>query len=191
MRVKLDIQTVAVKQLESAIWMYAYNYDEVAVHTIASAAFELYSKRLRLSNFKREVQRFIKKEKQKDFFSLWNRPYNFFKHGEHLNKPLEFIEYDEEAVELPLYLAAEANLLGPEEYRLNCARVYKYYYYLKHPEIFETDFYDEHFLEPVLEAGISLETLKDKHSIQFWLESIGHTFVNGTDSPFRDIDKKR
>lgn len=45
---------------------------------LLSAAFELYSRRLGLSDFKREIERRIKREKVKDFYSLWNRPYNFF-----------------------------------------------------------------------------------------------------------------
>lgn len=82
MKVRLDINSVAVKQLESAIWMYAYDFDEVAVHTIAAAALELYSDRLGLSDFKKSLENDIKPEKVKEFHSLWNKPYNFFKHGQ-------------------------------------------------------------------------------------------------------------
>lgn len=68
MKIKLDINSVAVKQLESAIWMYAFDYDEVAVHTIAGAAFEIYSKRLGLSSFKEDVKNILSPKKMKNSF---------------------------------------------------------------------------------------------------------------------------
>lgn len=42
-KLKLTIEDVALKQLESAIWMHAYDFNETALHTIA-AAHELVTK---------------------------------------------------------------------------------------------------------------------------------------------------
>ena len=190
MKIKLDINTVAVKQLESAIWMFAYNYDEVAVHTVAGAAFEIYTKRLELSSFNEDIKKYIKPEKAKDFISLWNKPYNYFKHGEHQHKKIEIIEYDEETVELIIYLAAEANLKGDERYRLSCANIYRVHYAIKNPEFFEDAFYKRHFQNELKRLDISEELIKSKDSLRVWLNSADHTFLNGTNSPFRDVTSK-
>lgn len=187
MKVKLDINSVATKQLESAIWMYAYDYDEVAVHTIASAAFEIYTKRLGLSTFKDDVKKYIKPEKANDFISLWNKPYNFFKHGEHQYRQLDYIEYNEETVELIIYLAAKANLKDDEKFRLSCANVFCYFYSLQHPELFDAVDYEEMFTKSATKIGIDLESLKNKETLRIWLNGMGHTFLNGDPSPYRDI----
>jgi len=190
MKIKLDINSVAVKQLESAIWMYAYDYDEVAVHTVAGAAFEIYTRRLKLSTYKEDIKKYIKPEKTKDFTSLINKPYNFFKHGEHKHKELDYIEYDEEAVEMIIYLAAEANLLGDEKYKLSCAIIYRNFFAMKHPELFDIKSYDEYFLKPAAKLGLDPEAIKNKETLKVWLGSIGNTFLNGTNSPFRNVAPK-
>lgn len=190
MKIRLDINSVAVKQLESAIWMYAYDYDEVAVHTVAGAAFEIYTKRLKLSSFDEAVKQYIRPEKSKDFIALWNKPYNFFKHGEHQHKKLDYIEYSEETVELIIYLAAEANLAGDEEFRLSCANVFRYFYFMQHPELFDEKFYQEHFLKPMEISGLELDMIKNKETLKIWLNRMGNTFLNGTSTPFRNISPK-
>jgi len=191
MKYKLDIYSVAVKQLESAIWMFAYNYDEVAVHTIAGAAFELYTKRLGLSSFENDIEKYIKQDKIGQFRALWNKPYNYFKHGEHRHKRLDYIIYDEESVEILIYLATEANLIGPEEFRLNCAVVYKLFFYYKRPELFNETFYKEHFLKPAEDNGISIDVVRDKTTLQAWLDSKANTFVNGQKSPFQNVSPRK
>jgi hypothetical protein len=190
MKVCLDIQTVAIKQLESSIWMYAYNYDEVAVHTIAGAAFELYTKRLGQSAFNEDVKKYLKPDKHKEFFSLWNKYYNYFKHGEHQNEPIETLDYDEEVVELLIYYAAEGNLAGPEKYRLSCALMFRYFFMVRHPDLLQAGAYEELIEKPFKKAKLSLEIAKDKETLRAWLDNMGHTFLNGTSSPYRDIAKK-
>lgn len=190
MRVKLDVNSVAAKQLESAIWMYAYDYDEVAVHTVAGAAFEIYTKRLGQSSFSKDVEKYIKPEKIKEFIGLWNKPYNFFKHGEHEHKELDYIEYDEESVEAIIYLTAESNLVGDEEFRLSCARVFQFFYLMKHPEQFDARFYHEYCLKQMATLNLNHEVIKSKETLRVWLNGMGNTFLNGTNSPFRNIVPK-
>lgn len=190
MKVRLKIHDIAVKQLESAIWMYAYNYDEVSVHTIAGAAFELYSLRLGLSDFKENIQQYIKPEKYKDFIRLWNKPYNFFKHGEYDYDPVDEIIYDEDAVELLILLAAEANLNGPQKYQLSCARTYKIYFLIKYPELLNNNSEIRSLLDSAKEFKITVEDLKKKESLRIMLDHNGHTFINGTNTPYRDVDPK-
>lgn len=189
MQIKLDINSVAVKQLESAIWMYAYDFDEVAVHTVASAALELYSDRLGLSTFKSDTEKHIKPEKIKDFHSLWNRPYNFFKHGSHKHKPLDELVYNPDSVEIIIYLAAEANLAGEVKFRLNCSQVYRHFYLIKYPELFNTTYYKDVIEKRMTELGIDKETITSKETLRLWLDLAGHTFVNGTKTPFKPVAK--
>lgn len=171
--------------------MYAYDYDEVAVHTVASAAFEIYTKRLGLSSFKNDVVKYIKLEKAKEYISLWNKPYNFFKHGEHNYEQLDFIEYDEETVEIIIYLASEANLRGDDKFRLSCANVFRFFFSLKHPELFNPAVYEESFTKPASKIGLDLASMKNKETLRIWLDGMGHTFLNVTQSPFRDILSKQ
>lgn len=190
MKIKLDIHAVAVKQLESAIWMYAYNYDEVAVHTIAGAAYELYTKRLELNTLIKDLAIYIKQEKVEEFYSLLNMPYNYFKHGEHKYKQLEYLEYDEESVELLIYMSCAANLKGPTEYRINCANTFMFFYFIKHPDLFE-DSYRQKILNNLLETTtLSMDDLKDKSALRTWLNIHNHTFIDGNPSPYRDIVAK-
>src|SRR5690606_665072 len=112
MKIKLSINDIAVKQLESAVWMYAYDYDEIAVHTIAGAAFELYTTRLKILNFDEDLKQILKDDKFKEFKSLWNRPYNIFKHGEYKHNPVDEFVYNEDTASWLIFIACEANLLG-------------------------------------------------------------------------------
>jgi hypothetical protein len=184
MKILLKIQDVAVKQLESAIWMYAYDYDEVAVHTISAAAFELLTERLKLINFKEDMEKVIKPEKQKEFFGLWNKPYTFFKHGEFNYKEIEEMEYNDETVDILLFIASEANLQGPEEYRLKCALVYRSYFIINNPQMIDPIVYDAIYKKPIEKLGFTAEQMKSKDTLRTMLKLIGHTFVNGTDSPY-------
>lgn len=184
MKIKLSVNDVAAKQLESGIWMYAYDYDEVAVHTIAGAAFELYVKRLNLSSFESDLMQESDGRTLQDFYKKWNLPYNFFKHGEHGRKKIEAIEYESTSAEYLLYFAAEANLAGPAEYRLSSAEVYKFFFILAHPHMFTTNLYERiKALSPKL-AEIPFETMNSLETLKVWLDSKGHTFLNGTNSPY-------
>jgi len=189
MKYKLSINDVAVKQLESAIWMYAYGYDEVAVHTIAGAAFELYTKRLKLIDFKSSMLAVLKPDKYKEFIDLWNRPYNFFKHGEFKKTPIDEFIYEEETVEMLIYFASEANLLGADEYQLKCSQIFKAYFIINHPEMIDAEIYKGVYEKNAEQAGLSIEKLKTKESLRTMLNISGHTFVNGTNTPYTDLKK--
>jgi len=191
MKVKLNVNEVAVKQLESAIWMYAYNNDEVAVHTIAAAAFELLTRRLKLINFMNDMKKSIKPEKTKEFMLLWNKPYNFFKHGEHARKAIDEIVYDDGTVELILYIAAEANLKGPDEYRLKCSLIYKTYFILNNPQLIDSEIYKAVYAVPREKVSLSDEQLKSKETLRLMLDTIGHTFVNGTDTRYTKMSGEK
>jgi hypothetical protein len=190
MKVKLDINSVAVKQLESAIWMYAYDYDEVAVHTIAGAAFEIYTKRLGLTSFEEDIKKYVKPEKAREFISLWNKPYNYFKHGEHKRQKLDYIDYSEDTVEVLILLACEGNLKGSAKYRLSAANAYRIYFALKYPEVFEKNFYQEHYVKAMKKVGIDPEPIENKEVLKLFLDNMGNTFLNGTSSPFRNVKPK-
>ena len=142
---------------------------------------------LGVSSFMDDMREQIKPEKIKDFISLINKPYNFFKHGEHRYEKLEYIEYEEDSVEMIIYLSAEANLIGDERYRLSCSSIYRFFYVLKNPELFNMGKYKDEYLRKVADLGLNPEDIKTKNTLRVWLGSIGNTFLNGTDSPFRNI----
>lgn len=187
MKIKLNIQSVAVKQLESAIWMYAYDYDEVAVHTIAGAAFELYTTRLAKLSFMNEMKKTLEREKFNDFKKVWNKPYNFFKHGSSSHEKIDEIVYDELLVEPLIYMSCVANMQGDEAFRLNCSMIFMNYFHTKHAEWFnDTEQLDA--IKKVEETGLTKEEIISKKTLQVWLKMIDHTFVNGSSTPFRDIN---
>jgi len=188
MKYKLRVSDVAVKQLESAVWMFAFNYDEVAVHTIAASAFELYTKRLKLLDFEKTMKDGLRPEVYTEFIRKWDKPYNFFKHGEHMWEKLDEIDYDEETVDLLIYFACEANLMGPEEYRLKCAEIYRLFFIIKNPQLIDKKVFDNTFVEAAKNAGMTIDELRTKKSLQQALRLIGHTFSNGTNTPYREID---
>lgn len=181
---KLSIQDVAAKQLESAIWMFAYDYDEVAVHTIAAAAFELLTERLKIINIKEYMKKSIKPEKHKEFIALWNKPYNFFKHGEHNYESLDELTYNEDSVQLLLYIASEANLIGIEEYRLKSARVFKLFFLMNNIEMVEPDVYEKFYKDAIKKLNYSPEQMKSKETLKLMLELGGHNLLNGLKSPY-------
>jgi hypothetical protein len=133
---KLTKEEVAARQLQSAIWMYAYDFDEVAVHTIAAAAAELYTQSLGMGNYKKETEKRLKLEKRKDFWDAVNKPNNFFKHG---GKKGEALNYNPQQVDLLLFTAVEANLAGAGKYTLDSARSYLIYFFVKYPDILADD----------------------------------------------------
>lgn len=178
MKIKLSIQAVAAKQLESAIWMYASNFDEVAVHTIAGAAFEIYTKRLRLVNFKSSMQQVLKPERYKEFIDLWNKPYNFFKHGEYKKNPIDEYIYEDESVDFLLYFACEANIAGDEKYRLRSALVFKNYFIIKNPSLLEPKIFNDTYKKNADDNGLSLEDLKKKETLLKMLKLLDSTFIN-------------
>lgn len=188
MKVILDVQSVAVKQLESAIWMYAYDYDEVAVHTIASAAFELFTKRLQQETILDDIRKRLKDKAYKEFIATWNKPYNYFKHGSFNHKPLDYIEYDESQVEYIIYLSAGANLMGPDKFQLSCSKIFITHFNVKHADALKDDMTKSKISELQKTHNLSLAELSSKETLRIWLKTIGHTFTNGSDSPFRDID---
>jgi len=181
---KLNIQDVAVKQLESAIWMFAYDYDEVAVHTIAAAAFELLTDRLKIINFKEDMKKSIKPEKHKEFLALWNKPYNFFKHGQHNYESLEEITYNEDTVQILLYIASEANLMGVETYRLKSAQMFKLFYLMNNVEMVEPDAYEKWYKDAIEKLNYTPEQMQSKETLKVMLELGGHKFLSGSKSPY-------
>jgi hypothetical protein len=136
---KMNVEEVAAKLLESAIWMYAYDYDETAVHLVAAASFEQYTKRLDLGSMRKELEEIVGKDKKK-FWSQFNKTYTFFKHGEYRRKPLEEIDYNPVEVEDIILMACEANLTKESKYKLECAVLFTLYMALKRPDLFKDEF---------------------------------------------------
>ena len=119
--------------------MYAFDFDEVAVHTVAATAFELLTKRLGQGNYVTGLDEKLKKV----YIKALNAPNNFFKHGEIGHKPVASIEYRPEMVEHILMLASEANIRGPKEYRLQCAYLFLIHYSFKHQNVFSKEHIDK------------------------------------------------
>lgn len=76
---------------------------------------------------------------------------------------------------------------GPSNFRLSCAFVYRQYYYYKFPDLFDSKIYDKFFSKPLKEMGLKAEDVRTKEALRVWLDSIGNTFINGTQSPFRNV----
>ncbi len=130
-------EKVAALQLESAIWMYAYDFDEIAVHTVAAAAFELYVQRLELGNFKKEINKRIVKGKEKYFWNRFNKANNYFKHG---GRNDEKLTYYPDSVEYLLLASCEANIMMDDKlYKVASADSFLLYFILKHPNTINND----------------------------------------------------
>lgn len=128
-------QEVAARQLDAAIHLFAEDYDVVIVHTIASAAFQLYVLKLKEGGVKQAIEEHLQKGQEQQFWHIVNRPYNFFKHGEYNYKPLESIDYDPNSIDFLLLAASDANRESEKQYRLRSALIYKAYASFCHPEI--------------------------------------------------------
>lgn len=140
-QITLTIEEVALKQLESAIWMYAYDFDETAVHTIAAAAYELLAKRLNLGDFETQFAKEIPESRKGEFWSKFNEPYNFFKHGSNRHKPMETLTYSSDSVELVLMAACYANTHMGKNKQLACAHAFMSYQMVRWPNFFaDTDY---------------------------------------------------
>lgn len=132
-KISMTIEDVALKQLESAIWMYAYDFDETATHTVAAAAYELLTKRLGQGDFEEQFSKNIPSDKKGQFWSKFNEPYNFFKHGANQRKNIELLEYDPGSLEIVLMAACYANQRMPATRQLVCGHWFMAFFAIKRP----------------------------------------------------------
>lgn len=176
-KITLTIEEVALKQLESAIWMYAYDFDEAAVHTIAAAAYELLTKRLNLGDFEKQFADHIPESERGEFWSKFNEPYNFFKHGSSRHKQMETLTYRPESVELVLMAACYANTHMDKNKQLACAHAFMSYQMVKWP-----NFFDDRQYKPVIarlreQAKESNINIHDKKILVLSLGQITKPFI--------------
>lgn len=87
--IKVDKITAAIRQLEMAIELFFNDRDEISVHTLAAAAFEIlkdianqkgisFSTRQKFDLLLKETD----PEMHKALVDAWNRPQNYFKHAD-------------------------------------------------------------------------------------------------------------
>lgn len=173
----LTVEEVALKQLESAIWMYAYDFDETAVHTVAAAAYELLVKRLNLSDFEDQFAKHIPYSKKGEFWSKFNEPYNFFKHGSNRHKQMKTLTYSSDSVELVLMAACYANTYMEKSKQLACAHAFMAYQMVRWPNFFEDSDYKAMINELRAKAVESGVNIHDKKLLVLSLGQIEKPFI--------------
>jgi hypothetical protein len=176
-KITLTVEEVAIKQLESAIWMYAYDFDETAVHTIAAAAYELLTKRLNFGDFEDQFAKQIPDSKKGEFWSKFNEPYNFFKHGANRHKNMDTLTYSSDSVELVLMAACYANTYMEKSKQLACAHAFMSYQMVRWPNFFEDSEYKkmvDELRRKALEGDINIH---DKKLLVLSLGQIKKPFI--------------
>ena len=93
----------ARRQLDVAIQLYFQDGDEVAIHTLAAAAFELVTSLRVHAGEPDDLLEQIIPERRAEFLRMWRRPQNFFKHAD--RDPSASLEFDPGLTEVTLFLA--------------------------------------------------------------------------------------
>lgn len=165
----LSVQQVAKKQLESAIFMYAYDFDEIAVHTVSASAFELLTERLKQGTIISGLDTDLRKK----YIRALKTPNNFFKHGQINYKNVDYIKYEPTSLDHLIMLACQANISGPTDHRMQCSFLYMLHYSYKHRDVLSGEYIIT--IQKVLEKQDSLEALGDmskKKTLQKYLNLI-------------------
>lgn len=107
------------RQLEAAIWLYFNNGDDVAIHTLACNAREIFERQCQRRNKPRMFDRISQNHDDAKSTELWNvlnRARNFFKHLNHDEDVDASIEFSRDDNKMTIYIAAHdcASLLGTE-----------------------------------------------------------------------------
>lgn len=86
-RIQIDKLTAAKRQLETSIQLFFNEADEISIHTLAAASFEILKDVAKSKNAdtstKHKLEEMINGDSilLKDFRAAWNKPQNFFKHA--------------------------------------------------------------------------------------------------------------
>lgn len=99
---KLD---AARRQLDTAIDLYFASGDEVAIHTLASAAYELVTTLRSQAGMADEIEEQIRPERRAEFRRLWNAEQNFFKHAD--RDADEVLEFTSSLTEIRMFTACQ------------------------------------------------------------------------------------
>jgi hypothetical protein len=93
----------ARSQLDTAIELYFQDGDEVAIHTLASAAYEVVVSLRTRAGFVDEIVKHILPERRAEFRQHWNRAQNFFKHAD--RDPEALLDFDPGLTEIKMLVA--------------------------------------------------------------------------------------
>lgn len=180
MKKTFKVEDVAVLNLISAIWMYAYDYDEPAVHLVAHSSFELITERLSWGNFDEVLKEHIREDKINEFKKIINKPNNFFKHGSHGYKPMQEFEFDTLQTEYLLIQACTYIQAAPKQYQnIPATKSFIAYYSICNPELFTKDGH-----------GLKQQELIEKHNIKIDKDNpkkLLQNFLDYTYKPLKGI----
>jgi hypothetical protein len=98
---KLD---AARRQLDAAIDLYFAEGDEIAIHTLAAAAYELVNTLRTKRGLPDEITAMILPEYRKEFEQRWRKAQNFFKHAD--KDADSVLEFEPHQTEIRLFMAS-------------------------------------------------------------------------------------
>ena len=105
-KIVVDKVQVAQRQIDAAIRMLFANEDAIAIHTVLCAGFRILRDLVKHKKVDSPqlFEKIIRPEMKKEFWHLFNKPYNFFKHAD--KDPEDILDtVDEEINDFWLFLA--------------------------------------------------------------------------------------
>ncbi|MFA5373930.1 MAG: hypothetical protein WC354_07115 [Candidatus Omnitrophota bacterium] len=131
---KIQISKIdaAKRQLDTAINLFFNDADPVSIHTLTSAAYDILVSLAKSQGIPGIIKNssMIKKEHEKEYLDIINKPQNFFKHSG--KDPKKTLEFSPKSTTFVLWDAVRIYMELTDEKPSNMI-VYRNWFFLEHP----------------------------------------------------------